>query len=259
MQLCLRDEVRAFLCGFVRRCVCVGWVCARILICSSVGKKARRAPLFCFPLFKTVTRPRCRINDCDKKATPTGMLLQNPFPKYLLARGWCMSLCLQTHRPSNTGRKWEEKDAFSSCCSYLMVTFAIRPIFAQSRQSCSSRLARQRERVPVLTWLLRLHHRCLCAQEFKANDSNDDEMTPVKLVALPVKTHVIHPDALGNHNEQRHQAYCDVKWGVRSFYGLYDSLRKIESPSAKDRFIENVFQVPVFRTAALQLFCLFCN
>lgn len=78
------SSVSARACVFAR----VGWAgCVCVFKYATVGgKKTRRAPVFCFPLLKTVTRPHCRINDCDKRATPSGTLVQNPFPKYLLAR-----------------------------------------------------------------------------------------------------------------------------------------------------------------------------
>lgn len=71
-------------------CVCLRvWVGPGACAYSNMQQleaKTRRAPVFCFPLLKTVTRPHCRINDCDKRATPSGTLVQNPFPKYLVAR-----------------------------------------------------------------------------------------------------------------------------------------------------------------------------
>lgn len=77
------SSVSARACVFVR----VGWVgCVCVFKYAAVEAKTRRAPVFWFPLLKTVTRPHCRINDCDKRATPSGTLVQNPFPKYLLAR-----------------------------------------------------------------------------------------------------------------------------------------------------------------------------
>lgn len=39
-------------------------------------------PVFWF-LLKTVTGPQCSINDYDKRATPSGALVHDPFPKYL--------------------------------------------------------------------------------------------------------------------------------------------------------------------------------
>lgn len=83
-HFCVGLSVSACMHACMHSGVWAGFVC--VFKYAAAEAKTRRAPLFCFPLLKTVTRPHCRINDCDKRATPSGTSLQNPFPKYLLAR-----------------------------------------------------------------------------------------------------------------------------------------------------------------------------
>lgn len=109
---CLRDEVTTFLCGFVRQCahacicVCVWvWLVCVFKYAAAAEAKTRRAPLFCFPLFKTVTRPRCRINDCDKKGRlPLGHCYEThsqntPSPE----RDACLPASRSAVRPTQAG------------------------------------------------------------------------------------------------------------------------------------------------------------
>lgn len=65
-------------------------------------------PSFCVSFSsEAVTGPHCSINDCtDKRAAPFGVLVYNPFPKYLPSRAWCIFfLCNVYLTQAGSGRK----------------------------------------------------------------------------------------------------------------------------------------------------------
>lgn len=114
-------------------CVCVcglGWVCVRIQTCSSGGKNTQGR----LALLSTATRPRCRINDCDKRATPSGTLLKNPFPKYLLARVLCTSPPSFQHKQEVRGKNCLGRRVLFLLWHFL-VTFTIGLIIAHLQKA----------------------------------------------------------------------------------------------------------------------------
>lgn len=130
MPSCLLNEIKTFPRGFVCQRVCV---CARARAYLNMQRCRQTcgAPLFWF-LLKTVTGPRCRINDCDKRATPSGTLVHNPFPKYLFAGTWCMARSLEVYCISSAGRKWEGGKAVLAGCFFLARYFLLTCLISLS-------------------------------------------------------------------------------------------------------------------------------